>query len=362
MATNNANLLWQHPTGDPVTVNCIHFEPQIGWTNIQVPTKIEITQQHDHDRVGVVDVPCVHLDPKITYGTMSVPNSFNLIPQHPAGDSSPVPAPCAHPLTPARVDVGRHIVFFTDDAKYQTMAIDLVDQLQTRLHVRTVGSTARPLLFFFREAVNGDPDDATDPFWSHYDPALHAIQVTRSPSPIDYGRVQRTLAHELGHAIVGQSCVQIPNESDPHSMKNPSHPGEAMSEGWAHFVRACLFRNNRSTPSGSFFVPDYEKRDTTVPKTRDIEYNILCVLWDLYDIAGSRFQGGMGLLVPDDDPAKSAATAFSFEELFGLFSPSLDTLPAGPVIWDIDNYLSRLKATYPDRASSVDGVRTVHLE
>jgi hypothetical protein len=355
-----ANLFWQHPTGDRVMVPCSHLGVvQSGTTSISAPTNIEIIKQHDHDTVTDVfgvshDVPCLHLDAKITSAPMSIP-SYEVRPQHPGGDDSPVSAPCVHPLAPAHVDTARHIIFFTDDKKYQGVATDLIDRLLTRLHVRTMGGTSRPLLFFFREAVNGNPNDATDPFWSHYDSSLHAIQITRNSAVVNYDNVRSTLAHELGHALVGQSCVRIPNEGDPHSMKSPSHPGEAMSEGWADFVQIAVSRDDRSAPGPAF---DYEKRDMSVPKTNDIEYNILCLLWDLYDVFT---KGPQGFGIMDDDPASSLKTAFSFEDLFGVFSPSLETLPAGPVIWDIDNYLSRLKATYPDRAAVVDSVRALHI-
>lgn len=140
-----------------------------------------------------------------------------------------------------------------------------------------------------------------------------------------------------------------------------------MSEGWADFVQVALSRDGRATPGrptgGSSF--SFENRDAGVPKTKDIEYNVMCLLWDLFDTATTHTLNIAGtptvIAVPDDDPASTPATAFLFEELYGVFSPSLQTLPAGPTIWDIDDYLSRLKAEYPGRASSVDGVRALHL-
>ena len=362
-----ANLLWQHPTGDTIKVPCCHLEVvQTSTVDIPVPTKIEITKKHDHDTVSGPfgdkhDVPCLHLDASVTTETMKIP-IYEVKPKHPEGDDSPVPIPCMHPLIPEAIDTTRHLVFFTDDAKYQAIATELVDKLRDKLHVRSVGRSSRPLLFFFREAVNGNPSDSNDPFWSHYDPYLHAIQVTRNPNGIDYNYIRSVLSHELGHAIVGQSCVQVPNEGDPHSTKKPSHLGEAMSEGWADFVTLALKQEGRGTPNLYAFGLDFERRDPNVPKTKDIEYNIMCILWDLYDISTSQTRGRFVRPIPDDDPANTEATSFLFEQLYGVFSPSLDTLPAGPVIWDIDNYLSRLKTLYPDRSTVIDQVRALHLD
>ena len=365
-----ANLFWQHPEGDSFKVPCQHLQTvQTGSVNINVPTKIDVGTQHSDDGKWRAPtgheytIPCLHWNTNITMGTAQVP-TYELRPQHLDGDDSPVRGPCLHALTPSAVDNNRRLLFFTDDAQYQAIATELVDKLRNELHVRTVGSSARPLLLFFREAVRGNPNDSTDPFWSHYDPFLHAIQITRDPNGINYDSVRTVLSHELGHAIVGQSCVQIPNEGDPHAMKTPSHPGEAMSEGWADFVRVALGRTGRGTPHSPFAGASFEERDPAVLLTTDIEYNILCLLWDLYDVQTVVHMRPPRIdrVVADDDAAATEATAFSFEELFGVFSPSLDTLPAGPTIWDIHNYLGRLRTMFPDRAGVVDAVRAVHVQ
>ncbi len=365
-----ASLLWQHAEGDSFKVPCQHLQAvQTGSVSIDVPTKIDVGTQHSDDGKWRAPtgqeytIPCMHWNTNVTTGTAQVP-TFELRPQHPDGDDSPVHGPCIHALTPSAVDSSRHLVFFTDDPQYQMIVTQLVDKLRNELHVRTVGSSARPLMLFFREAVRGNPNDSTDPFWSHYDPFLHAIQITRNPTGIDYDSVRAVLSHELGHAIVGQSCVQVPNEGDPHSMKRPSHPGEAMSEGWADFVAVALARTGRGTPHSLFAGASFEERDPAVPLTTDIEYNIMCLLWDLYDVETvvQARPPRIGRVIPDDDSAATEATAFSFEELFGVFSPSLDTLPAGPVIWDIRNYLGRLRTMYPERASVIDSVQAVHVQ
>lgn len=76
--------------------------------------------------------------------------------------------------------------FFSGDETFQRIATEQVDLLFNKLHVRNIGAAHRPLLLFFREPVRGNASDATDPFWSHYNPALHSIQVTRRPDPVDY--------------------------------------------------------------------------------------------------------------------------------------------------------------------------------
>lgn len=375
-----ANLFWQHPEGDAVKVPCRHLElVATGTTDISAPTKIEVSTKHNDDGEWIDPLgnshklPCLHWDVKTTTGTVQIP-VYQLRPQHSAGDDSPELAPCIHPLAPVSFDAARNIVFYTNDQGFRTIATELVDRLRDRLHVRSLGTPSRPLLLFFREPVNGDPDDNTDPFWNHYNSVFHAIQITRDPNgdyssvtASGYNSVRWQLPHELGHAIVGQSCIQAVNEGDPHSMKTSSHPGEAMSEGWANFVRVALSQDGRATPV-TVMPQDFEKRDTSVPKQNDIEYNIMCILWDLYDVSTTRRArvgaGGMSavMAVKDDDPANTDATSFSFEQLFGVFSPSLNTLPAGPIIWDVDSYLSRLKAMFPDRSSVIDAVRAIHLD
>jgi hypothetical protein len=222
-----ANLLWQHPTGDPVWVPCSHLSlTQTGSFSLDVPTKVDLEPLHQPNdgMTPLGPIPCIHLKPVVTMSTTSIPK-YEVTAQHPNGHDSGTVAPCAHPMLPCLLDSARGLVFFTDDAQFQQVTVELVDDLRGRLHVRTVGAGTRPLLLFFREAVRGNADDDTDPFWSHYDPALHAIQITRRPGAVNYDDVRSTLRHELGHAIVGQSCVQVPNEGDPHSLKRPSHPG-----------------------------------------------------------------------------------------------------------------------------------------
>lgn len=398
-----ANLFWKHPLGDTFKVPCHHFEVAVTDTvPVSVPTSIEVKQQHPHDELEVtvpvkielkqqhgphsvtppkpekwppmvpgppeVSVPCVHLAAEASFAkltkeipcmhlTLDVKTETKNVPiytvrlQHPEGHDSALRGPCVHLLLPSMTDPTRRIVFFSDDANFQRIASELVDLLVSRLHVRNVGVGTRPLLFFFREALHGNPTDANDPFWSHYDPALHAIQITRNPEKMDYVAVRATLCHELGHAIVGQRCVQVATRLGPHKLKEARDPGTAMCEGWADFVELALTRSSREQPAGESAC------DPAVPRTTDIEYNIMMILWDLYDTA-RQFRGPHGSigLIPDNDPA-----VFSFEELFGVFSPSLDTLPAGPVIWSIEDYLRRLKTMHPDRASAIDAVRAMHL-
>ena len=135
-----------------------------------------------------------------------------------------------------------------------------------------------------------------------------------------------------------------------------------MSEGWAEFVDEVLARPSRVTPLEP--VGGLEHRDPAVPKTKDIEYNIRGLLWDLYDISGrTQLPGPLPSSVSarDDDDARSVASALSFEELFAVFSPAREAVLAGPIIRDIDEYLQRLEALYPDRAAVVRSVRGLHL-
>jgi hypothetical protein len=218
--------------------------------------------------------------------------------------------------------------FYFDDKKLQQDVIDIVKELKKHdvdIGISLIGTEkkAKPLNVFNHPAVWGNPDDNTDPMWSHYNPTFHSIQITKGGKH----NPRETFAHELGHALVGHCCVQIMTQASPHSIDKESDPGTAMSEGWAQFVGlVCLFKQNEAEPVMQNMK--YETGDVNhpeVPYTVKSEFRVTCILWDIYDL--------------HDDGEKES---LPFDLMFKIYSPTLATLPNGPLIPDIDNYLDRL--------------------
>lgn len=375
MPVPSLGLYWTHPDGDPTTVPCVHVVQQHpGGDVITTPCMHPPVQQHpDGD---TITTPCTHMvqqhpggDVHTTFGktwtspcihfVQQHPNGdqhsvpcIHLVPPHPNGDQHTVPCthlsrahpngdpgpnvPCMHPLPVVREEKSLGLRFFTADAALQQATIDAVTTLN-RLGVN-VGSPRR-LDIFKRPAINGDPFDDKDPFWSHYDPVAHAIQVTDGHTHADD---VETIHHELGHAIIGQKCVQIVTLGKPHRLVEPTDPGEAMSEGWADFI-ALMLGNARNATSATYSGMDWETRDPRVLKDPKIEYNVGCTLWDLFDTvrSGSEVDG----------------MAVAFSELFKVYSPTMATITAPPLITDIDDYLTRFVKNNPKLAQQVRAIR-----
>lgn len=339
-----ANLFWEHPDGDTVTIPCVHLVQQHpGGDTELVPCTHSVPAHPGGHTTPVGTVPCGHLVPAHPAGDAVIHPCTHLVAQHPGGHPA-AGGPCVHPLTPVRVDTDLNLVFYTDDATLQDAA------LAGAARLRALGveiGRPRPLNVFARPPLRGNPDDAQDPFWSHYDPGTHSIQVTWR-TPADYPRLIDTLYHEMGHALLGHRCVQIATANGPHTLTQPSTPGVALSEGWAHLVALAIRFRPDETPT-SYKGMDWEERTSTVPLDPNIEYNVACALWDLLDL-GSGAADTVTIQIGSRVIALRERVTMPFADLFRVYSPSLATLADGPIIPDVQNYLMRLSQNHPGRA------------
>jgi hypothetical protein len=346
-----ANLFWTHAEGDSTTLPCTHIVRQHPAGDTTMVPCVHLVQDHpggDPNPIhGLPNIPCIHVHQQHPGGDAVVTPCIHLVPQHPAGDPGP-DIPCLHPMPVVRAVPELFLVFYTDDATIQNETIAAAKRLK-QLGV-TMGSPLRPLNIFNRPAVRGNADDATDPFWSHYEPLAHAIQITQRPGPLDLARLRDTLHHEMGHATLGHSLVQVTNRGAVHSLTAPTDPGEAMSEGWAHFV-ALAIRFTPDEPNPPYSGMQWGVRDAAVARRPDIEYNVGCMLWDLLDRTAEPAVTGQ----PGFDNL-----AMSFTELYRVYSPSLQTIPDGPIIPDVANYLRRLERNNPAIRPRIEAVRQLN--
>lgn len=177
-----------------------------------------------------------------------------------------------------------------------------------------------------------------------------AIQITRRQVPLSRDEIRDTLHHEMGHATIGHSLIQITTPGKPHCKVKPTNPGEAMSEGWAHFI-ALVIRFNRTAVNPNYDGVFWGSRDTSVACRADIEYNVGCMLWDLLDVP----QDGDTPNRPGPD-----TVILSLSELFRVYSPTLETIANGPVISSVSDYLSRLENNNPSLRARIERVRTIN--
>jgi hypothetical protein len=240
-------------------------------------------------------------------------------------------------------DRRNNVFFYTDDTAYQKEVIRVLNELKKR----GVNVTAlRPLHCFFRPATPAGqfPAGATNPTWPHYNPAFHSIQVQ------PWKTWKETLHHELGHSTLGNSCVQIIGGGGQHTMTGVSRPGVAMSEGWAHFVALALgYSQNTAKPVWRGFDWEAGTRSdggSAGKPSPNIEFRVACTLWDLYD-----------KVVDGND-----SVSLTFQDLFRVYSPSLQVLTKGPFIPNIADYLKRLKQNQPAMSSGIDAVRIQNTE
>lgn len=312
-----ANLFWTHPNGDQMpNVPCIHWsQVHPGGDRITVPG-------------GTITVPCSHLSQV-----------------HSGGDPGPM-GPCLHPMQPVEFVPGYGVVFYTSDTTIRKATFDGIDALRT-MGV-TWGPFQRPLSIFSRQQVDPNARPSEDAFKTQYLASAHAIQILP-----EQPQKRHALLHELGHALIGQGCPRITGSGGQHNLFEESSPGTALSDGWAHFVGLAI-ENSRSDVSPDFLgISDWLPRRQSVPKSARIEYNVTCTLWDLFDTT-MPFSG-------HHSPPGSERARFTFKELFGVFSPTLQTLLNGPGIPNVDDYLTRLRNNHPGRGSQIDQVRALHL-
>jgi len=344
-------LFWTHPQGDPTTIPCHHLVQQHTDGDRHTTPCIHLIQQHPNGHPnpvpGFPNIPCTHYRQQHPAGDTITTPCIHFVLQHPAGHPGPE-IPCVHPLPVVREVSGLNLKFYTNDTTIQNETITAATRLKD-LGIN-IGSPVRPLCIFNRDPINGDPDDSTDPFWSHYNPAFHSIQITRRPGVLDINRLRNTLHHEIGHATIGQSLIQIGTPAHPHRLTEMTDPAEAMSEGWAHFI-ALVIRFNRTVVNPVYNGKFWGTRDPGVLCVSTIEYNVGCLLWDLLD-------------VPSDGPTPGRPgldnVILPLSELFRVYSPTLTAITNGPVISTVGDYLSRLVTNNPSLIARIDRVRQLN--
>lgn len=346
-----ANLFWTHAQGDPTTLPCTHIAQQHPNGDPQTVPCPHLVQDHpggDPNPIpGLPRIPCIHVRQQHPGGDTVRTPCVHLVQQHPAGHPGPE-FPCVHPMPVQREVPNLNLKFFTADTTIQNETIAAATRLRD-LGIR-IGTALRPLCIFNRGPINGNADDPNDPFWSHYNSLFHAIQITRRPGALDVQRLRDTLHHEMGHATIGQSLIQIGSNGGVHSMTQPSSAAVAMSEGWAHFI-ALVIRFPRTEINPSYKGKLWGKRDTTVACDSRIEYNVGCLLWDIFD---NPTDG------PTPDRPGTDTIALPLSELFRVYSPTLTTILNGPVIPSVGNYLERLENNNPSLRDRIERLRPLN--
>jgi hypothetical protein len=345
-----ANLFWTHPRGDQGTVPCVHPTHPNGDQPLNAPCLCPKVAEHPgghekRDPLGnTVKTPCTHLVSPHPNGH-ELPKGPCSHRQHANGDPGPF-TPCAHPMPiRSRADnLGVH--FYTADADIRQFVTSAIHSLRSK-GVRY--PDPRVLKVFYREPTNGNINDNKDPFWSHYNPVFHSIQLTKGRPLPD---LQETCSHELGHAMLGHTPVHIAPAGGPHSMATADSAAMGMSEGWAHFVGLVIGEKPASYKGYNWENGHEVTKTVRLEPNRDIpfssknEFRVGCILWDLYD--GGK-EAGDTVQVP-------------FSELYRIYSPTLATLANGPVIPSIEDFLGRLKKNRPDLRARIDAVYKKNLK
>lgn len=349
---SSEKLFIQHPEGHPTTIPCAHLGPQHpDGDTINTPCIHGLRRAHPSgDIVWGRRVPCIHLVPVHPNGDAKTVPCTHLVQKHPQGHTGPV-APCAHPTAVVRSEFGGSLLFYTDDAVIQSTVMDAVARLNT-LGVNLI--SFRPLHIFHRRPLSTGNGD--DPFWSHYNPFFHSIQV------MDFGQSNQdkreTVRHELGHALVGN---QITNHyaGGSHTMMDEADSyALAMSEGWAHFVALVLTYG--PSQGRNVLYKDQNWESMNITPNGKIEYCVGSCLWDLFDssrvrLINTRF--GRRRIRERDELATIA-----FSEIFRVYSPSLQTIFNGPWISSIWDFVDRIKKNNADNPTLVGLIDEVTLK
>lgn len=316
--THIVNFKAKHPGGHKIIAPCAHIGPE-----------------HPNGHAGP-KVPCAHMVPEHPNGHPA-PKApcAHMVKQHPADHEGPS-VPCNHILPVKRTVQDLGLIFYTDDKAFQTEAIATAQKLR-KMGVE-LGSP-RPLHLFHRPPANGKVS-SDDPLWSHYNPGFHSIQVMKGPSGW-----KGTLHHEAGHATLGHTCVQIIG-GGKHSLTSESKPGTAMSEGWGTFV-ALVIENDPNSASPIYKNLDYEAATTSSGAklkkySPNIEFLVSCFLWDLYD--------------KNNDGVDNLAV--SFRDIFQQFSPTMKTLPNGPIMPNLDDFVNRFSKNHPQHSHVASLLKT----
>lgn len=336
---NPALLFLQHPLGDATTVPCIHLGFEHEYDVVKGPCLHGLRLKHpEGDTVqtplGTVTVPCIHAEPIHPQGDDVKVPCVHLVPKHPDGHAGPK-MPCSHPMPVVREEFGGLVKFYTGDTVIQKATMEAVEAFHAQGLI--IASPVRPLQVFHRAPLEDGSSD--DPFWSHYSPLHHSIQVMRRTNQSD-DAVLETLRHELGHALLGHTPVNH-YVGGSHTLTDPADSyALAMSEGWAHFV--ALFLTHARTED----QVDYRGLDWETPSgdpDGKVEYRVGCFLWDLFDTLKSTITNtpiGMARFTTSDD---DDSPDLEFAELYSVYAPDLVAVMNGPWVSSVWDYADRLK-------------------
>ncbi|MAW61537.1 MAG: hypothetical protein CMJ94_11970 [Planctomycetes bacterium] len=351
---DSALLFLQHPLGDPTTFPCAHLE--VAHPNghaVTVPCLHGFKPKHpDGDLIqtwfGEKRVPCIHLEPIHPNGHTATVPCAHVQPAHPDGHPGP-PLPCSHPLPVVREEFNGGLKFYTNNSLIQDLVMQAVGAL-AELGV-VLAPAIRPLHIFFRAPI-GD-GDSSDPFWHHYSPLFHSIQI------MDTGQgeqaIRETLFHEIGHALLGHTPINH-FAGGPHGMTTPAaNYALAMSEGWAHFVALVLNKRLGLAEPDNYRGLDWE--NLSIDPNGKIEYCVGTFLWDLFDRFRIEFEQSSGRIVGIGDELLS----LPFSQLFGVYSPTLEAIANGPWVSSVWDYADRLTQVFEDSPIDVSQINSILL-
>lgn len=314
---------------DPTFVPCIHRGPQHpAGHHRRLECLHRVLEHPEGHRVGPLVRPCEHWKTEHPDGHQGpLEPCLHVVAQHPGGDPGPR-VPCRHRRGRVAADLDLGLDFYTSDGTLQEAA----RQAARRLRERGVEIGRPRALSLFRNQRFTGPD-GKDVWATHYNPVLHAIQISQdSTNPVE------SLQHEMGHATLGHRCVKILG-GGPHAMDKEVPPGLALSEGWANFIALVVRNPDLRAVAGFYKGQNWEMGhlDKKFPYSKNNEFRVGCILWDLHD---ANHDG------PDD-------VSLAFRTMFQVYSPTLQTLAHGPAIPSLDDYLARLVKLEPRLAKNL---------
>lgn len=361
-----ARLFIQHPNGHQTMLPCIHLVQQHPRGHDEfVPCTHGLRQQHPGGDVvrnpltgepmrdlqgNIVRTPCIHLIPKHPQGDRITVSCAHLVPEHPDGHPGPTIL-CTHPMEVRRAEFGGLLLFYTDDAVIQDGVMDAIDRLNT-FGVSLI--SPRPLHIFHRQPLASGGSD--DPFWSHYSPFFHSIQIMNRGAS-DREKLE-TLRHEIGHALIGNQITNhyaggshlLTNEADSYAL--------AMSEGWAHFVALTLTYDASEGVVVQYKGLNWE--NMSMKPNGKVEYCVGCCLWDLFDTVKNKTVSTRFGQITVQERDELASIAFS--EFFRVYSPALQIIQFGPWIKSIWDFLARVKDNNADNPTLLGLIDEVVLK
>jgi len=271
-----------------------------------------------------------------------------------------------------REELNGGLLFYTNDELIQETVLNAV------MHLDSLGvvlaPNVRPLQIFHREPLEGGGGD--DPFWSHYSPVFHSIQIIDSVQSDKDKR--ETIWHEIGHALLGHTLVNH-YAGGSHSLLDPAENyALAMSEGWANFVGVVLATKATGASAASNFKgADWE--NLSITPNGKVEYCVGAFLWDLYDKIRIKYGeqkqrkpgDGHSAIIGNNDRNQlmydmpvfefDEWATVSFSDLFSVYSPSLAAILDGPWVSSVWDYADRLEAQLEGQLEDTSFIQEILL-